>query len=314
MYKLKLLSLTILGIVGFSLLGCNKNEMQISRKKPKAELAITELSQSLKSELKRSIQAGGVESGIETCALKAPDIAAKVSMKHQLQIKRISHKNRNPQNKPSREELSGLDFFLNLEKENRLSSQDRISKDITYNDTSYTLYMAPILTQNQCLVCHGENIAPSIKENIQRHYPNDKATHFKEGQLRGAFSVRIAKQKSIDNRQPLFLTEELAYEHKKRMMKQLQRLEQILSLVADENYAEALTILPKQMGSGTFRQQLTENNPGFLPMSESVHTGMNAIKSGLKKESMPETVKAVSKTLQSCNVCHQIYKHQIRNE
>ncbi len=41
-----------------------------------------------------------------------------------------------------------------------------------------------------CLICHGENIDPGLHAKIKGRYPEDEATGFKEGDLRGAFSVR----------------------------------------------------------------------------------------------------------------------------
>ena len=40
-----------------------------------------------------------------------------------------------------------------------------------------------------CVTCHGETIAPSIAAKIDELYPADKATGFREGDLRGAFVV-----------------------------------------------------------------------------------------------------------------------------
>jgi len=41
-----------------------------------------------------------------------------------------------------------------------------------------------------CLACHGDNIAPEVTAAIRAHYPEDQATGFATGQLRGAFSIR----------------------------------------------------------------------------------------------------------------------------
>jgi hypothetical protein len=38
-------------------------------------------------------------------------------------------------------------------------------------------------------MCHGSNIASPIAAKINKLYPNDKATGFKLGDLRGAFSI-----------------------------------------------------------------------------------------------------------------------------
>ena len=50
-------------------------------------------------------------------------------------------------------------------------------------------YMSAIPTQKLCLGCHGKSIAPEVKAKLAELYPEDKATGFSEGDLRGAFVV-----------------------------------------------------------------------------------------------------------------------------
>lgn len=54
-------------------------------------------------------------------------------------------------------------------------------------------YMRAIPTGGVCLACHGSDIAPEVKAAIAAAYPQDQATGFKMGQLRGAFSIRWEK-------------------------------------------------------------------------------------------------------------------------
>ena len=49
--------------------------------------------------------------------------------------------------------------------------------------------MKAIPTGEVCLKCHGSNVAPDVKAAIGELYPEDQATGFKAGELRGAFSV-----------------------------------------------------------------------------------------------------------------------------
>jgi hypothetical protein len=43
-----------------------------------------------------------------------------------------------------------------------------------------------------CLQCHGEALAPEVTQALAARYPDDRATGFREGQLRGALSIRWA--------------------------------------------------------------------------------------------------------------------------
>ena len=55
-------------------------------------------------------------------------------------------------------------------------------------------YFAPILVKAQCLACHGnvgQQVADSTHSLLQSRYPADAATGYKEGELRGIWSVNF---------------------------------------------------------------------------------------------------------------------------
>ena len=45
-----------------------------------------------------------------------------------------------------------------------------------------------------CLTCHGADIEPDLKAEIDRIYPNDQAIGFTLGELRGAFTITKTSQ------------------------------------------------------------------------------------------------------------------------
>jgi hypothetical protein len=51
-------------------------------------------------------------------------------------------------------------------------------------------WMRPILMTEECLVCHGENIAHRVKLLLGQEYPLDEGTGYSANQLGGAYSVR----------------------------------------------------------------------------------------------------------------------------
>ena len=53
-------------------------------------------------------------------------------------------------------------------------------------------YAKAIPTGQVCVVCHGVKIAPSIMQKIHEYYPQDAATGFKPGDIRGMFSFKKA--------------------------------------------------------------------------------------------------------------------------
>jgi hypothetical protein len=49
--------------------------------------------------------------------------------------------------------------------------------------------MRAIPMEPLCTTCHGKTLAPDVAAAIAKAYPNDQATGFEPGQLRGAVSV-----------------------------------------------------------------------------------------------------------------------------
>jgi len=59
------------------------------------------------------------------------------------------------------------------------------------------MYMRAIrINMPLCLQCHGmeEDLAPDVVEQLTKLYPDDTATGFSQGDLRGAFVVRPLAQ------------------------------------------------------------------------------------------------------------------------
>ncbi|MDX1426157.1 MAG: DUF3365 domain-containing protein, partial [Kiloniellales bacterium] len=50
-------------------------------------------------------------------------------------------------------------------------------------------YMKAIPVGEVCLTCHGADIDPALMAEIEAFYPEDQATGFALGELRGAFTV-----------------------------------------------------------------------------------------------------------------------------
>ena len=121
---------------------------------------------------------------IDYCNLEAPEITQKVP--DGVEVGRTSHKVRNPANEPTDLLQAPLDYYLEME---RLGNET--SGQITQLPSGEWLYVEPIYTQAMCLACHGENLAPEVQTAINDKYPNDKATGFKEGELRGMFWLKL---------------------------------------------------------------------------------------------------------------------------
>ena len=144
----------------------------------------------LKDALQQAIQNGGPVNGIAVCHEKAGQIAADLGQKQEMLVGRTSLKLRNPANAPDNWELAVLKQF-----EARKAQSEPVDKleffaviDDDQGKKTFR-YMKAIPTAGLCLSCHGENIDPTVDAKLKELYPNDKARGFKEGELRGAFTL-----------------------------------------------------------------------------------------------------------------------------
>ena len=53
-------------------------------------------------------------------------------------------------------------------------------------------YMKALPTQELCLSCHGKEnkVSPEVQAKLKELYPDDKATGYDSGQIRGAITAR----------------------------------------------------------------------------------------------------------------------------
>jgi type II secretory pathway pseudopilin PulG len=156
-----------------------------------AQLAIKALAADMKKALMSAMQDGGPVEAVSVCKLIAPSLAAEISKQYGLDIRRTSLKIRNPDNEADSWETDVLQRF-----ETRLASGEAIQKlsfsEKVENDKGPAQWrmMKAIPTDKVCLSCHGSKIVPPVQAMLDQHYPDDMATGFKLGDIRGAFTVK----------------------------------------------------------------------------------------------------------------------------
>lgn len=133
----------------------------------------------LLSNVAGAIQTGGFAHAVEFCNTQATFLTDSLSGET-YRISRISEKNRNPSNAASVEELEILQSF------------DPDHPQTTIEADGKTIYYKAIkIGMPTCLKCHGteESIDPEAARMIREKYPDDKATGYSEGDLRGAWKI-----------------------------------------------------------------------------------------------------------------------------
>jgi hypothetical protein len=139
----------------------------------------------LKGELKQSLGEGGPVAAIAVCKERAPQIASALSRSSGVKLRRTSLRYRNPLNAPEPWEASVLQTF----EEEQLERPDAPLEYVSRLEDGTIRYMAAIETGAVCLVCHGENLADAISDQLQADYPHDRARGYAQGDIRGAFSL-----------------------------------------------------------------------------------------------------------------------------
>ncbi|GIW21589.1 MAG: hypothetical protein KatS3mg068_0596 [Candidatus Sericytochromatia bacterium] len=190
MKKIILVSLTILLCIN---LKSYSNEEEFNKYLDKSRNSSKKLLGTLKKTLEENLKAGDTLKAINVCSNIAQNIADKISNDEKIYIKRVSLKYRNLKNKPDNFEKEKLEIFEKMKKENKLKPNTEIFQNVIENNKKYFRYMKPIIANKTCLQCHGNEtqIKPSVMNFLKSKYPNDLAINHKDGDIRGAVSIKI---------------------------------------------------------------------------------------------------------------------------
>lgn len=145
----------------------------------------------LKNVLVENMKKGGPIQAVNVCSDTASDLTQSYSDKYKVTVKRFSFKNRNPKNIADSFEEKVLYEFEKLMREGKLNKKSSRIEKVTLNGRPAVKLVKPIFIDAPCLNCHGSNnqINSEVANVISTKYPNDKATGYKIGDLRGAISV-----------------------------------------------------------------------------------------------------------------------------
>jgi len=147
------------------------------------------MKRSLQKELRAAIKAGGFVKALEVCKTVAPSIAAKLSEPEGMSVRRTALKTRNPDNAPDAYERKVLEQFVADAAAGKDLKKMQHAEIVGADGAKEFRFMRAIPTGKLCLNCHGDSIKDDVKAEIDKLYPKDEATGFKQGELRGAFSI-----------------------------------------------------------------------------------------------------------------------------
>jgi len=144
----------------------------------------------LKQALTGAIEQDGLVAAVEVCQIQAPTIADGVSTES-MRVGRTALRVRNPANAADAWERRILEDF----EHQMASGKDPAGLEVIairhVDGQRQGHWMSAIPTGGMCLSCHGSSLDPELQQTIDERYPQDRATGFEPGSLRGAFRVRF---------------------------------------------------------------------------------------------------------------------------
>jgi len=149
--------------------------------------------QNFKSKIESIGQKEGLPSVVHFCNDNAQKLADSLGKIHKVEIRRTSHKLRNPDSKPNADQEAVINNYLQLQEDQNKQMEPVIMKD----EQGYVHFYAPIKLKEKCLQCHGQvgkDIHDDVYKVIKEKYPQDKATGFKVGELRGIWDIKFLEK------------------------------------------------------------------------------------------------------------------------
>jgi hypothetical protein len=153
----------------------------------RADAAATGLAQTLGGRLTASLSEGGVAHAIDFCAGTALPLTDSVAAVHGVDLKRVSERTRNPSNTPDAEDRLAILAMDSIMRESGSPPAFRLQRTADGG----LRYYRPLMIGAMCVQCHGpaEALSPDVARVLRARYPDDEATGYEEGDLRGVIRV-----------------------------------------------------------------------------------------------------------------------------
>ena len=148
---------------------------------------MNELQQALLAKLKTAMENGGPAAAVEVCRTEARTIADAVARTQGIELGRTSHRLRNPANAPRPWARTVVDGSAGVK-----AAAERL-RVVDLGDRVGVL--RPIGTAEMCVRCHGpaDDVRRNLGEALAAAYPQDRATTFAPGDLRGWMWAEVPK-------------------------------------------------------------------------------------------------------------------------
>jgi hypothetical protein len=145
----------------------------------------------LLSVLQEEIARGGPEGAILVCRDKAPELARAASLESGWTVKRVSLRNRNPKAVPDAWERAALEDFDRRAAAGEPPAKLEVAEVVVVEGMPVQRYLRALPTVELCTQCHGtaDKLSPAVVAQLKALYPDDRATGYSVGQIRGAMTL-----------------------------------------------------------------------------------------------------------------------------
>lgn len=135
----------------------------------------------------------GVAGAIPVCKEQAPELIREKRKETGWDIRRVSLKTRNAERgTPDLWEVRQLaDFNIRAANGEKIDTLEK-SEIVTVDGKQVFRYMKALPVGDVCLKCHGpvESLDAGLQARLAESYPQDQATGYAKGQIRGALTVK----------------------------------------------------------------------------------------------------------------------------
>ncbi|MFN4299789.1 MAG: DUF3365 domain-containing protein [Thermaurantimonas sp.] len=160
-----------------------------------AQKIVSIMQEAMLAELQKGLEGGDAVKAVAYCNERAHPVTDSLSRYYGVLVRRVALRYRNPANKPDSIETAVLQHMAELSAKGQIPPAQTI--DLF---DGYIRHFEPIIMKPLCLNCHGViergDIAPATLEEIRKRYPSDRAYDFNLNELRGAWVVYMATNKT----------------------------------------------------------------------------------------------------------------------
>jgi hypothetical protein len=151
------------------------------------------VAQGLASRLQAELAAQGPAGAVDFCARTALGLTDSLVRVHPtaMAVKRTSLRIRNPQNAADALEREAIAWFDSM----HAATGEWPAAHVQAAGAGEVRYYRPLMIAPFCTTCHGaaEQIDPGVRQILAERYPEDQATGYREGDMRGVIRVSLPR-------------------------------------------------------------------------------------------------------------------------